>query len=318
MNGIKYTDTPNRLTINRVTWRPLEYTHDTLFKEVRVVPYMPKQIPVYEMKKGNWKNELFEAICRYVETVPDGVEFACSSGCDSRIILAALIKTGRGFYPIECGGEAREFHKILEVSNEYGISYDPEIKPFSPDRFNGVVGYPMNQWYDYYMTDNLITGYGANITDAMRGRSKRLQSPKGSLQFKIQWYFEWSYYLALNKFRTRGDLFIPFWSDEFIKAACEYQGWRNTKRMSDELARYVLPKATHIRNLKTKDVRALGYRTVESGILAELEREYKSTWFGKRFPHTPSNDIDYNPWWGHFNAARLCEHLIENGYTINT
>ena len=263
-------------------------------------------------RRGDWKDKVFQALCENVNKIKGNITIACSSGYDSRILLKALLATGKIFKAVECGGESVQFKQICDVLKIEGTSKHPHNFKFDPGRFNGIVGYPLNQWWDAYDNPtNLVTGYGANEI------TKCLQLTNGSTWVKLNKYFEWHYYHALNRFAAKGKDVMPFWSDEFLAAIASYTGWMNKKvRLSETLSKYVAPELNHIKKMKTEDVIALGFRTIDDETVTKLANEYANTWFGERFPHVVNRNIEYNSWWGHWNASQLCEYLLKKGHKI--
>jgi len=184
--GSFYDVLPKELTLDRALPYPLDYSHRTLFKEVKIKIYEEKPEvtnlvnELDEIKpvkhKGNWQKIIFDKFCEIVErNFTDNVIVSHSSGYDSRMISLAI--TSRGLKPVEyCEslGEHDGFKaimKYLKIKNYriFGEDLSPgqHSFPFISDAahgFDGVVGLHLNPFFtpykDHYITQ--FTGCGSN------------------------------------------------------------------------------------------------------------------------------------------------------------
>jgi hypothetical protein len=213
-------------------------------------------------------------------------------------------------YFVECGGEGTGFKEVMETLGfKNYVIWEPDY-PFEyfnnhSDRYNGLCAYPLNQWYDYYQRWNdediqYISGYGGNVADAMRSY------PKPTIEKRLRLYFRNQYYYQLAAFKEPKDSIHPFWSWRYIKAVCGIK--HKEKRTSVFLSKVFVPECNHIRRMTILgDVKGLGYLTIKPGVIKQLHDWYMSTDYGKRYPETPSKNIEYNKWWLQFCIAKYAE-----------
>ena len=324
---------PTSITVNPGKFfQPYLFTHKTIFKEVDIVPYS-EEPEITEFLAGLEPKEesleyIFQSIVDSIEDQWDPEKdhvVGASSGYDSRIIAKAIQtlakKNGKDWlghcYYIENGGEGRPFKFIMDrlgVTNYHAWEpkYDVEYFRYVHNGFNGIAGYPVNQWYDYYIRmwpDKIrriqyITGYGANeVTEAVRLKSKYLKGLKKNVSAseRLRQYFKWHYYHQLAIFKECAPTMYPFWSFKFIRAMAGNDKYG--VRLSELLAKKFVPECNHIPKLVTKNVRAAGHRTISKDVLDELYKNYTLTEWGKKNPVAPSADINYNNWWMNYCAA---------------
>ena len=257
--------------------------------------------------------------------MPDKIHvIGTSSGYDSRIIVKAVQELtkeyGTGWlgetYFIECGGEGTGFKEVMKALKikDYVIwqpDYTFEYFSNHSDRYNGLCAYPLNQWYDYYVKNwdeediQYISGFGGNVADAMRSY------PKPTIEKRLRLYFQNQYYYQLAAFKQPKYSFHPFWSWRYIKATCGIK--HKEVRTSRFLSKMFVPECEHIPRMTILgDVKGLGYLTINPGVIKQLPDWYMSTDYGKKYPETPSKNIEYNKWWLQFCIASYTEkHKIE-------
>jgi len=327
------TIVPDAVTTNPGKfYQPYLLSHQTIFKEVDIVPYSEELAVTEFLSSLKPKEEsleyIFESIIYSIEEQWDPNKFhliGASSGWDSRVIAKAIQilaeRNGRewlGRYLfVENGGEGDGFINIMQTLGfidfyswepKYHSGYFLDIH----NKFNGIAGYPVNQWYDFYINNyasslhsaQYITGYGANeVTEAVRLKSKYIKGLKKNVPAseRLRQYFKWHYYHQLAIFRECTDTIYPFWNFKFIRAMAGNDKYG--VRLSEMLARKFVPECNHIPKLVTKNVRAAGHRTISKDVLDELYKDYTLTEWGKKNPVVPSADINYNNWWMNYCAA---------------
>lgn len=310
--------------------------HRTPFAGVRLVGYneepnFTKFLSGLIPAKGKiftiW-SELKKAICE--AWMPGKIHvIGSSSGYDSRVLAKAIkeiaIEKGDSWlgktYFVECGGEGRNFENIMKILGFknyiiWNTNYDFEYFKDIHERFNGLCAYPVNQWYDYYVNKwkeediQYISGYGGNVSDAMRLTSPYLIKPgtkkNVTIYNRLRYYFEHQYYYQISAFKKPKYSFHPFWSWRYIKAIAGYEHEGN--RTAEYLAKHFVPECSHIKRLRIlKEVTRDGHRTVRKEELKKMYDWFMSTRYGKKYATHPSPRIEYNRWWLDYCIASYVE-----------
>jgi hypothetical protein len=320
---------PDNLTIDvpqgyEQSYRP---TNKTIFKEVNVAPYMDDGAADEIMSKVKPIKDVWELYGVIKKSVLDNWDpphvVGHSSGYDSRLLAKVIFDLGKDATYVECLGETKEFKQLM--TGKKHIAYNEGIPPgifheysFRFDtfyqKFNGICAFPVNQWYDAYkdlaeqelIPDKFtgITGYGANeiMEYALRGRG-------------LKWYYNWHYYLQLNVFNHYNEWLHPYKSEEVTTAIMGCGNIIKQERLAKTLADTILPELVHIPQIPTALL--WSYRTLDDSLMQKIISDYDNSWYGKKVRVKPTNIVDYNSWWMHFNIASLCEHLLNEGYKIN-
>jgi hypothetical protein len=318
---------PKKLTLaqpNKYTFESYRNTLETLFNEVKVKPYEPTET---ELEILNTKGKPFEDIYDMFYELGEAIKRqwgtlnACahSSGYDSRILSKLFKMQAKEPLYIEWMGEGKEFEQIADIQDfKYLLIYQAETGNHFDnffdfvnfyEKFNGVSSFPINIWFDFYRLAELknnayFSGYGGNETQELALRS-----------FNFGWYFAWHYRLQLNIFNEWGEWKYPNWDKQFLIRLKESKHLVTDERLAERLCKVFVPELNQVRKLSTKDM--LPLRVVGSERMKQIVKDYESSWYGQRVKATPTDLIKYDPFWYHYNAASLCEHLIKHGYEIN-
>jgi len=252
-----------------------------------------------------------------------------SSGYDSRILAKALqeLREERGdswfgeTYFVELSGEGRNFEKIMKrlgfdnyiiIEPNYDFEYFKDIHK----RFNGLCAYPMNQWYDEYVRRwdeekiQYISGYGGNVSDAMRLTSSYLVKPEKKKRMKLhdrlRYYFMHQYYYQISAFKEPKYSFHPFYSWRYINSVAGFE--HKGERTAEYLSKHFVPECTNIKRMRILgEVTRNGHRTVKSKELKKMYEWFKSTRYGKISNIKPLATIEYNRWWLEYCIASYVE-----------
>lgn len=309
---------------------------DTPIHGVKLLPYQdsPELVrfldtfrPHRERTKTVW-SEFKQAIFEQWDTTKIHV-IGASSGYDSRLIAKAIKqlykKHGSGWlgetHFIECGGEGEGFEAIMKALEweNYTIwkpDYDFDYFMDHHKRYNGLCAFPVNQWYDYYVRNfneddiQYISGYAANVADAMRITSPFLVLPRHKRQMSkgqlLQRFFKWNYSYQISAFREPKHSFHPFISWRYIQAVSNFEN--RSPKTSHLLAKHFVPECKHIDRTPIWQVARNGDRTVSPKVMKKLYDWYINTRHGSKYPIRPTGEIAYNKWWLHFNiASYLCD-----------
>lgn len=339
---------PDILTLNDIhpafykdKWSRPDFT---IFKEVSVEPYSPSQEIKDFLAQPRWSADTtYEDVFEYLKLAilkvwnPDKFHIVGhSSGYDSRLICSAIRELqsagmiGEDVFYVETMGE-KPFRQIMDHLKLKGRAYNYHTEPgwyhagslrFEDfyEKYNGVFAFPFNQWFDAFKVlyhEGAIpkevqgfTGYGAG--EVMR---KAIRSGKG-----FDWYFRYLYRFQLWLFRHWGGKRWehPFLDFDVMKALEALPECYTHKRVAIPMAKHLVSELNYIPDWQTKDLIREGYRTVAPELLMKCYRDYKNSWFGKKFDVAPNPDINYSRWWFCYNAASLCEYLLKNGYKIKS
>lgn len=321
------------------------YNHDTIFKEVTFNEY--KHTPETEnfLIEGKVPTSgiegLYDVLKGVIEKAWDPTKthvIGHSSGYDSRVI-SQIIKElgakhgdawlGEVIY-VETLGEQEGFKRIMKEQGLKGITYNAGVPPeryhdYSFNfktfykKFNGVVSFPVNQWYDAYRdleeqgvlnSSNVqcFTGYGANETQEIAHKKKG-----------FPYYFRWHHYLQIQRFKLWGNNWVhPFWDYEVMGALValpEAKKWK--VRIGQVMADTMVPHLKHIPRQTLESLGKNGTRHADAKLLERVVVDYKNSWYGKQVPAAMcANFTNYYNWWMHYCIASMCEHLLENGHKI--
>lgn len=280
----------------------------------------------------------------------------CSCGYDSRMMLCAmkeLLAEGLvddNFILFEADGEAELAQECIDA-----VGIDRKLQVYNKDQKDpneyhalsfsfkdawvalngGMVTYPVNRWFTPFFTlpfsqqnTQVFTYYGGNET------SKVLMMAKQN----INWYFWWHYHHQLATFPLYGEMVHPYYNLDLQRVMNEY--WTDEAlqyiKPGDSIAKLVIqikfPELMKIYKMGTGDVKNAGYNTLSERLSNKCIQDYERSWlfnelrkqaityygymagYGKT---TPTNQIEYNPWWGMYGLASLCDHLIDMRYKIN-
>lgn len=323
------------------------YNHDTVFKEVTFNKYAhsPETEAFlnidYIQTEISGIEELYNVLKGVIEKHWDPTKnhiIGHSSGYDSRIISQIIKELGEKHGDdwlgevlyIETLGEGEGFKRIMKEQGLRGFVYNEGVPPeryhdysfnFKTfyQKFNGVVSFPVNQWYDAYRdleergglsSSNVqcFTGYGANETQEIAHKKKGFPD-----------YFRWHHYLQIQRFNLWGDNWVhPFWDFEVIGALAgfpEAKKWKT--RIGQVMADTMVPHLKHIPRQTLKSLGDNRTRYADSKLLQRVATDYMNSWYGKKVSVAMnSNFTNYYNWWMHYCIASVCEHLLENGYKI--
>ena len=321
------------------------YNHDTIFREVTFNEYAQtketEKFLITEHKKISGIEELYDVLKNVIEKAWDPTKthvIGHSSGYDSRVISQIVKELGaeRGdawlgeVIYIETLGEGEGFKRIMEEQGLTGIVYNKGVSPeryhdysfnFKTfyQKFNGVVSFPINQWYDAYRdleeqgvlnSSNVqcFTGYGANETQEIAHKKKGFAH-----------YFRWHHYLQIQRFKLWGEAWVhPFWDYEVMGALAglpESKKWK--LRIGQVMADTMVPHLKHIARQTLESLGKNRTRYADPKLLERVVVDYRNSWYGKQVPVAMcANFTNYYNWWMHYCIASMCEHLLENGYKI--
>lgn len=331
---------PDKLTVKDFnSWVDKSDQTGSLFEEVRMQPFsIPtdlirtwRTINSVEKISGPYERNLFNAFVKILErNWSRGLNVvAHSAGYDSRVLGQVIKELGYdNVLFVECSGEGVEFKKIMKIQGfkrDQWMVYNDSVRPvdyneysftFDINRFDGLVGYPMNIWYDPWkdMTERGIIPADCKIFIGPGAYIERMFKRYGFTGFCKREY-KWQ----LSRFGFYGDKCIPWIEPEYIHELARHKTIRmeKHKRVTMGLFNKYCQHLKHIPNPRiTVELKMRGYRTVSDMIMKRIIKEYENSWFGRHYPCKPSNYIEYSKWWGHWNASQICEYLINKGHEI--
>jgi hypothetical protein len=141
----------------------------------------------------------------------------------------------------------------------------------------------------------------------------------------LAYYLYWVYYCAINSFPLMGEWIHPWYNYQVMETLYMYSlDQANFKAItakggsvSDIILKHVHPDLHDVvKPLRLPEMKELGYRRVSERLLNKAFTDYKNSWYGNKFDIKPDPLMDYNEWWGSWNLASLCEHLLSEGYEI--
>jgi len=331
-------------------------TLETPFRNAEVVPHHEVQLdflcvpfplcPKYETFEKGYMASLAAAITD--KWNPDKIHvIATSSGYDSRCIAMA-IKTlaeengdewlGRVLF-FEAAGEPESFTQLMRAQgwaeDQYLVCYGgkpTEYHRYSFDfgkawqRLNGFVSYPVNVWYtpiEWMQEQGILPNDDSQIQFfTMYGANETTKACKRSDQ-GLEYYYWWHYHHMLSAFPLKAECIHPCYHPYVLK----YLGANREplQQMPDGtsvcamVSTKLYPEFNGIKKLVTKDVQMAGYLNPSRSIMEMVERNYRSSWYGREVhPEIkPAYDIEYRDWWGHWATASFCEHLKNQGRSIS-
>lgn len=334
-----YEVLPKKLTLNLVPgiFQSLS-SRETCFKEVRRVLYkkplwvteLQKELSSMPQRSGDWTKEVYEVIKAGIEKKWKPEKYhviGASSGWDSRVMAKAIkeLRDKNGFdwfgdtIFMECHGEAEPFKNIMSyldlpyyvmdghLGSEFYFQDRVKLQTHA-DKFNGMVSYPVNQWFDwtykFHVKDcQYFTGYGSNEVDEM-GLKK---------WHSFEAYHRWHYDLQLNWFKWPEDTVHVFWDADYLKSIWSYPEIRkHQERITELICRYQIPELNHIPRLNYENIP--NYRNMSNWQMQKCITEYSESWFGSQVKCAPNPVHDYTQWWGYYCIASICEKL--KGYKI--
>ena len=325
----------------------LGYNHDTIFREVTFNKY--KHTPETEKflatkhKRIYSIKEMYDILKGVIERKWDPTKahvIGHSSGYDSRVISQIIKELGEKHGDdwlgeviyVETLGEKEGFRRIMKEQGLKGIVYNDGMPPeryhdysfnFKTfyQKFNGVVSFPVNQWYDAYRdleeqgvlnSDNVqcFTGFGANETQEIAHKNKG-----------FPYYFKWHHYIQIQRFKLWGGNWEhPFWDYEVMGAVAGFHESKKWKvRTGKVMADTMVPHLKHIPRQTLQSLRDNRTRYADPKLLERISTDYKNSCYGKKVPIAMRSDFTtYLNWWMHYCIASMCEHLLENGHKIKT
>lgn len=330
--------------------------HTTLFKEVSIVPaeeiiteemhsvFNEKigtvkinrehflkclQLELEQVVEHNWKPNIAHAIFH-------------SSGLDSRMLSWTIRSLYKKYGDDWLGKvlfmctkfEAPEFKKIMQFEgwepSQYFILDEnvPDEEYFAENildfknawrEHNGVSDVPKDVCY--YLPKKaqdkgllpehiqLWTGYGGNN---LVSRANNTGGGKA-----VEEEFRDAYLSYIGSRPWKGDeVIMPFLDTDYLKLLIN-SSVRLGHSIRPELIKSMSKPLSKFVNLNNKH---LVKKPVSERLMAQVLKDYKNSWYGKEIhPETKPKykTTDYQPFWGHWTAASLCEYLLENDYAIN-
>jgi len=336
---------------NEVNVVPFNKAYEKPVKE-----FGEKKINRTPVSKKEFVELMFMILTDYIEKTWDPYKFHIiphSSGYDSRLISTILKrlkkKNGSDWFGdyvfIESNGESELFKQMMQMEGwrKHIVMYegkDPsEAHLHSFDFKNawkaGLIGFPVNSWYSQVewlqkmdiAPENVqcYTGYGANETTTVIHRADLYANANYQPEYKpnnLGLYFAWHYLHQLSAFTLNGDWIHPFYNLDYLGAFAKYskghiEHLHPGLSVSKVILEIIEPELAKIHKMVTKEVKKKGFFNVSDKIINQAIKDYKSSWYGKRNPIQPTNEIKYCEWWWSWRVASLCEHLLENGHDIN-
>lgn len=310
-----------------------------------------KPIERAQVSRKEFATIMFDQIKRVIQQTWDSNKFhviPCSSGYDSRLILYILksLNLLKNYIVFESHGEYANALKIFRILDEknFIFTYTPRVAENAHGYCfgfksawkgaNGYTGYPLNSWYwpvkwlqvyGLAPSDSGIqcyTGYGANETNTVMFHRQKCANKNGfAWGNRMGMYFAWHYLHQLSGFALKGEWVHPFYNLEFLEKFVKYsyghiEHLRPGFSMSSIILEEIYPELASIHKMVTKEVKALGYFNVSRETLDRAVSDYKKSWYGKKYPISATSAIKYCNWWGSWQLASLCSHLLERGHEI--
>lgn len=210
---------------------------------------------------------------------------------------------------------------------------------------HGIVGWPVNYWYDG--PDRLhsagiipgleaiqgITGYACNETSRCSQIPDEFTRYIGHLLTDypmgndLAYYLYWIYYCAINSFPLYGEWMHPWYNYHVMETL--YVNSLNQKGLteivrkggsaSEIIVKHINPGLYEAAQpFRKKEMKEAGYRRLSGRLMQKAIVDYDRSWYGQTIKPEiiPVPFVIYHDWWGHWNLASLCQHLLEEGYTI--
>lgn len=307
---------PEKLTTKSIDWTYHPYRSDSPFEEVSLDKYvhspklrqLKRELKQIEPTNGRFEKQVYRRLVKIVQrSWSNGYNIvAHSGGYDSRLLSTIIKELGyKNVIFFECGGESREFKKIMQLQgfgHKQTVVYNETVQPgryfeysftFDPKRFNGLTGYPVNIFYDPYKdaVERGILPENATIFSGYGGYIEKLFQKWGFDRF-----FSRDYYGQLSTFNFYGNWVMPFFDFNYINELAKHSKiHRSNRRTTDRLC-----------DVYCKHLR----RVPNPGVNEDLVPRGYRTWEGYR--------IDYSYYWGEKQLNQIIEYLTNKGHIIQT
>jgi hypothetical protein len=271
---------------------------------------------------------------------PDKFHFVQhSSGYDSRILSALIKRLHRELGDSWLGDvlfvctkwEAEGFKRIMryqgwDESQYHVVNEDvPDLWYHSWSinflnawkRLNCIMGMPINlMYYPLAITQeqalvppsdevqawtaNLATDYSLASGQTIFERYKFLYyHGMGNKNYKDDWIWE-----------------FPSAHHVFIRTAAPFSLGLEHGQVKREICRLLDPGLLALPNQNEHDT-CLDYsRRVANPILNDALCQYQESAYGRAFPMTMNNRVEWCDWWARWSVASFCEYLIRQGYNV--
>lgn len=330
----------------------------TVFDEVSILEYKKScsdieynfgmlDIPHEDYLQGNYSREAFKRFKKAIlnKWTPDKLHVVFhSSGYDSRMISVALKELyeehgsalGEVMF-LNNSWEAENFKQIMEIEgwdeSQYIIVNEDEKDPtmafagsfdfdIAWEQLNcGMISYPVNANFEpiRWCQERGILPEDSKI-QCIGGSGSNEISRNIREQRKIGYYFERQYYHPLSTFPLKGgDWIFPFLDLSFIWFVLKYSPESVIKQgISKPILDECFPNVQEVVRITPRQLKAMGYMTINSKLVDQAFADYKGSWFYKtmKIDVKPTNVLGYSEWWGLWALASTCEHLIEEGIEV--
>jgi hypothetical protein len=184
-------------------------------------------------------------------------------------------------------------------------------------KFNGVASYPFNQWYDAYAfleEDGVISGDNVQCFSGYGGMALSGQRLGLPFHFKSKTTIQ----LTQNFRFWGGDWVLPWWSEGALKATQSLLVNKKYKGRHSAILSALRDDVSHVKKVTLSDQILRGYLTLDDSVVANMQKDYDNSWYGRHVPFNMSGDMrGYREHWTHYCAASLCEYLLYIGYGIS-
>jgi len=330
---------PKDLTLSDARPYPVDYSHRTIFEEVKIKPFVEREYKelsdIKPVRHGaGWEKRIFEVFCDITEERFGDCVVGLSSGYDSRLIALALKNRGlEALEYVECFGEEEGFLQVVNYlgiknyrifESDKPIQYRLESFLYNLDGYDGVVGLHLNPfWTPFPEEVNMFTGCGANtIVGCMKSIDNyfiRMSGIKRGMDLgeRVLRAKRYSYYTQLARYKIRGTALRTFSDYRFLREIAKVKNWQSDKR---SFARIIIdaidPGLGKIPRTGVQELIKRNYRILPKEIAEKIQRDYNKTEYSKYRPTSVVRLVDNHQFWAHWQAANLCEKLIEKGYNI--
>ena len=307
-------------------------SEDIKAEPMSITEYIERAFDAFKLAiLSKWDSEKFHVVMH-------------SSGYDSRLVSWAIRALYDEFGDNHMGSvlflnnywEAEQFKQIMEyegwddsqyvVFNEFikdplmiyegSFNFDIAWKHLN----GGMIAYPVNANYEpitwcqnegFIPTDNIqcIGGAGSNEIARTLREGKR-----------IGWYFDWIYYHALSTFPLKGrDWIFPFLNFDFIRTVIKYNDTIDKNGISKQILDVIAPKLQKIDRISVHHLMKKGHLQISNNLVDKAYNNYKNSWYYKTIGTevNPIGKFEYSTWWGLWNLASFCDHLVNSGVKIN-
>lgn len=304
-----------KLTVKPIDWVYHPYKSDSPFEEIKLDKYvhspkirrLKRELKQIDPVNGKFEKQVYRRLVKIIRrSWSDGYNIvAHSGGYDSRLLSTIIKELGyRNVIFFECGGESREFKRIMQLQG-FGhnqiVVYNETVQPdkyfeysfsFDPGRFNGLSGYPVNIFYDPYKdaVERGILPENATIFSGYGGYIEKMFQKYGFDRF-----FRRDYYGQLSTFNFYGNWVIPFFDFDYIKELAKYRRiHRSKKRTTDRLCEVY---CKHLRSVPNPDV--------------------NKDLFKRGYRQWDRRKIEYSHYWGKWQLNEMIKYLQTQNYIIN-